>query len=151
MKRAEVNASSDLWKAENIFYLAAIREATSPTSMAVGEQPGEGVIQPEGLQIGGSPSKMLKEGELQGVIEIPQHTDPEASREVTKPVGGTQLPGVEEPTISAEPPQATPVAVVTKSTDTDPAQPSPEGPIPQDAKADSASPSQDVADAQLKK
>ena len=75
------------------------------------------------------------------MIEIPQHTDPEAPRKVTEPVGGTQLPGVEELTISAEPPQATPVAVVTKSTDIDPAQPSPEGTIPQDAKADSASPS----------
>ena len=85
------------------------------------------------------------------MIKIPQHTDPKEPREVTEPVGGTQLPGVEKPTIPAEPPQATPVAVVIKSTDTDPAQPSPEGPIPQDAKADSASPSQDVADAQLKK
>ena len=43
LKRAGVNASSDLWKAENIFYPTAIREATSSSSMAVNDQHEEGV------------------------------------------------------------------------------------------------------------
>ena len=89
LKRAGVDASSDLWKAENIFYPAAIREAPSSSSTAEGEQPGEGVIQLEGLPIGSSPSKTLKEGELPGVLEVPQQTDPEAPTEVTEPVGGS--------------------------------------------------------------
>ena len=43
LKRAGVDASSDLWKAENVFDPTAIREATSSSSMATGDQPEEGV------------------------------------------------------------------------------------------------------------
>ncbi|XP_030933834.1 uncharacterized protein LOC115959532 [Quercus lobata] len=51
LKRAGVNASSDLWKAENIFYPTAIREATSSSSVAMSDQPEEGVTQSENLQM----------------------------------------------------------------------------------------------------
>ena len=37
LKRAGVDASFDLWKAENIFYPTAIREATSTSSEAVSD------------------------------------------------------------------------------------------------------------------
>ena len=84
-----MDASSDLWKAENIFYPAAICEATSSRSVAMGDQPNEGVTQSEDLQVSGSPGKMLKEGEFQDVIEISQHTDPEASKKVIEPVVGS--------------------------------------------------------------
>ena len=47
LKRAGVDASSDLWKAENIFYPTAIREATSTSSKAVSDQHEEGVTQSE--------------------------------------------------------------------------------------------------------
>ena len=43
LKQAGVDASSDLWKAENIFYPTPIREATSTSSMAVSDQHEEGV------------------------------------------------------------------------------------------------------------
>ena len=85
------------------------------------------------------------------MIEISQHTDPEAPKEVTEPVVGSQMSSVEEPATLAQPPQAIPLAVLSKSTDTDPVQPSPEGAILQGAKADSIPPPQDVADAKLKK
>ena len=52
LKRAGVDASSDLWKAENIFYPTAIREATSSSSVATDDQHEEGVTQSEDLQIG---------------------------------------------------------------------------------------------------
>ena len=38
LKRAGMDASSDLWKAENIFYPIAIREAISTSSEAVSDQ-----------------------------------------------------------------------------------------------------------------
>ncbi|XP_030931259.1 zinc finger homeobox protein 3-like [Quercus lobata] len=123
LKRAGVDASSDLWKAENIFYPAAIREATSTSSVAVSDQPEEGVTQSETVQVGASPGETLKEGELQNVIDTSQRTDPEAI----------------------------PLTVVPKSADTDPVQPSPEGTILQGVEADPVPPSQDVADAKLKK
>ena len=85
------------------------------------------------------------------MIEISQHTDLEAPKEVTEPVVGTQMPNAEEPAILAQPPQAILLAVVPKSIDTDPVQPSTKGTILQGVKADSIPPSQDVADAKLKK
>ena len=59
-----MDASSDLWKAENIFYPTAIREATSTSSKAVSDQHEEGVTQSETVQVGASPGELLKEGEL---------------------------------------------------------------------------------------
>ena len=47
LKRAGVDASSDLWKAENIFYPTAIREDTSTSSKAVSDQHEGGVTQSE--------------------------------------------------------------------------------------------------------
>lgn len=101
LKRAGVNASSDLWKAENIFYPTAIREATSTSSAAVSDQHEEEVTQSETVQVGASPSEPLKEGELQDVIETCQRTDPEVPKEVAEPVVGTQMPNVEELAIPA--------------------------------------------------
>ena len=46
-----MDASSDLWKAKNIFYPTAIREATSSSSVATGDQPEEGVTQSKDLQV----------------------------------------------------------------------------------------------------
>ena len=89
LKRAGVDASSDLWKAEKIFYPTAIREATSISSMAVSDQHEEGVTQSETVQVGASPGEPLKDGEIQDVIEASQRTDPEVLKEVAEPVVGT--------------------------------------------------------------
>ena len=43
LKRAGVDASSDLWKAESIFYPPAIRETASASSEAMSDQPEAGV------------------------------------------------------------------------------------------------------------
>ena len=151
LKRAGVVASFDLWKAENIFYPTTIHEATSTSSKAVSDQHEEGVTQSETVQVGASPDEPLKGGELQDVIEAPQRTDPEVPKEVAEPVVGTQMPNAEEPAILAQPLQAIPLAVVPKSTNTDPAQSSPEGTVLQGVETDPVPPSQDVADAKLKK
>ena len=64
LKRVVVNTSSDLWKAENIFYRTAIHEATFTSSKAVSDQHEEGVTQSETTPVGASPSEPLKGGEL---------------------------------------------------------------------------------------
>ena len=151
LKRVRVDASSDLWKAENVFYPTAIREATSSSSVATGDQPEEGVTQSEDLQASGSSSKPLKEGELQDVIVIPQHVDPEAPKEVAEPSVGIQVSSSEEPATLAQPPQAIPLAVVPQSSHADPVQPSPEGTILQGVEADSVPSSQDVTDEKVEK
>ena len=136
-----MNASSDLWKVENIFYPTTIRKATSTSSVAVSDQPEEGVTQLETVQVGASLGETLKEGELQDVIETSQRTDLEVPTEVAEPVIGTQMLSAEEPAIPAQPLQAIPLAVVPKNADTDPVQPSPEGTILQGVEANPVPPS----------
>ena len=64
-----MDASSDLWKAENIFYPTAIREDTSTSSKAVSDQHEGGVTQSDTVQVGASPGESLKGGELQDVTK----------------------------------------------------------------------------------
>ena len=97
-----MDASSDLWKAESIFYPTAIHEATSTSSVATDDQPEEEVTPSEDLQASGSSSKALKKGELQDVIVISQHMDPAAPKEVTEPVVGIQVSSTEEPATPAQ-------------------------------------------------
>ena len=96
-----MNASSDLWKVENIFYPTAIREDTSTSSKAVSDQHEGGVTQSDTVQVDASPGEPLKGGEFQDVIEASQRTDPEVPEEVAEPVAGTQMPNAEEPAILA--------------------------------------------------
>ena len=110
-----------------------------------------GVTQSDTVQVGAFLGEPLKGGEIQDVIEASQRTDLEVPKEVAEPVVGTQMPNAEEPAILAQPLQAIPLAVVPKSTNTDPAQPSPKGTVLQGVKVDPVPPSQDVADAKLKK
>ena len=146
-----MDASSDLWKTENIFYPTAICEATSTSSEAVSDQHEGRATQSEAMQVGASYGEPLKGGELQDVIEASERMDPEVPKEDAEPVVGTQMPNAEEPAILAQPLQAIPLAVVPKSTNTDPAQSSPKGTVLQGVKADPIPPSQDVADVELKK
>ena len=151
LKQAGVDASSDLWKAESIFYPAAIREATSTSSAATDDQPEEEVTPSKDLQASGSSSKAPKEGELQDVIVISQHMDPGAPKEVTEPVVGIQVSSTKEPATLAQPPQAIPLAVVPQSTSADPVQPSPEGTILPGVETDPVSSSQNVTDEKAEK
>ena len=151
LKRARVDASSDLWNAESIFYPIAIREAASSIFEAVSDRHEGGVTQSEAAQVSVPPSELLKGGELHDVIEAPESMDPEVPKEDAEPTVSAQIPDAEEPAILAQPLQAIPLAEVPKSIDTDPAQPSPEGTVLQGTEADLVPLSQDVADAKLKK
>ena len=151
LKQAGVDASSTLWKAESIFYSAAIREVSSTSSVATEDQPDEEVTPLEDLQASGSAGKAPKEGEFQDATVKSQHTDPEAPKEVSEPVVGIQVPSTEEPTTLAQPPQAIPLAVVPQSTSAGPVQPSPEGTVLPGIEAESAPSSQDMTDEKAEK
>ena len=146
LKRAGVDASSDLWKAESIVYPPAIRKATSASSVAMSDRHEAEVTQSEAAQISVPPGNSLKGGELHDVIEAPESMDPEVPKEDAEPTVSAQIPDAEEPAIFAQPLQAIPLAEVPKSTDTDPAQPSPEATVLQGVEASPVLPSQDVAD-----
>ena len=124
-----MDASSDLWKTENIFYPTTIREAASTSSEAMSNQHEGGVTQSEAAQVGVPPGESLKGGELHDVIEAPERMDPEVSKEDVEPMVSTQIPDAEEPAILAQPLQAIPLAAAPKSTTTELAQSSPEGTV----------------------
>ncbi|XP_030932635.1 uncharacterized protein LOC115958362 [Quercus lobata] len=151
LKRARVDASSDLWKAESIFYPTAIREAASTSSEAMSDQHKGGVTQSEAVQVGAFPGEPLKGGELHKVIKAPECMDPEVPKEDAEPMISVQVPDSEEPAILAQPLQAIPLAVVLQSTNIDPTQSSPEGTVLQGIEAGPVLPSQDVAATELKK
>ena len=146
-----MDASSDLWKAESIFYPPAICEAASACSEAVSDQHKAGVIQSEAAQISVPPGESLEGEEPHDVIEAPGGVNPEMPKEVVELVVGAQIPVAKEPAILAQPLQAIPLAEGPKSTDTDPAQPPPKGTVLQGVETSPVLPSQDVADTELKK
>ena len=96
-----MDASSDLWKAESIFYPPAIHEAASASSEAVSDQHEVGVIQSEAAQVSVPPSESLKGGELHDVIEAPESMDPDVPKEDAEPTVSAQILDAEEPAILA--------------------------------------------------
>ena len=89
LKRAGVDVSSDLWKAESIFYPTAIREAAFTSSEAMSDQHEEGVTQSEVAQVSVPPGESLKGGELHDVKEAPESIDPEVPKEDAEPMVST--------------------------------------------------------------
>ena len=96
-----MDASSDLWKAESIFYPPAIREAVSASSEAVSDQHEVGVTQSEAAQIIVPHGESFEGGEPHDAMEAPEDMNPEMSKEVAEPTVGAQIPVVEEPAILA--------------------------------------------------
>ncbi|XP_030936111.1 eukaryotic translation initiation factor 5B-like [Quercus lobata] len=151
LKRAGVDASSDLWKAESVFYSAAIRDTTSTSSVTTDAQPEEEVTPSGNLQASGSTSKAPKEGILQDVVVISQHADPEIPTEITEPKVGVQVSSTEELAAPAQLPQAIPLAVVTQGTSVGPVQSSLEETVIPGIEADLNPTSKNATDKQAEK
>ena len=81
LKRAGVDASSNLWKAESVFYPPAIRETASTSSEAMSDQPEVGVTQPEAAQIIVPPGTSIEGGDPHDVTEAPGGMNPEMPKE----------------------------------------------------------------------
>ena len=71
LKRAGVEASSSLWKAEKVYYPPTIRETTSASSEAMSALQETEAAQPEAAQVVLTPDESTKGGELHGVPDIP--------------------------------------------------------------------------------
>ena len=78
LKQAGVEASSDLWKVENVYYPPAIRE-TAPSSSEAKDAPKEAeAARPEAALAIIAPDEPARESELSGVIETNEGLNPEA-------------------------------------------------------------------------
>ena len=151
LKRVRVEASSDLWKAESVFYPPAIRETTSASSETMSVPQEAKAAQSEAAQIIVIPGESTEGGEPHEATEIPGGLNPERPQEAAKSTINAQISGAEKPVIFVQPLQAIPLTNVPKGTEADPAQPSQEGDVSQDSEANPARPSQDVAKTKLKK
>ena len=146
-----MEASSNLWKAESVFYPPAIRETASTSSEAMSASQEAEAAQLEATQIIVTPGESTKGGEPHDVTEAPGGLNPEMPKEDAEPAVSAQISGAEEPAIFVQPLQAIPLTDVPKSTETDPAQPSQEGDVSQGPEASPVRPSQDVAKMKSKK
>ena len=123
-----MEVSSNLWKAESIFYPPAIRETASANSEAMSDPHEARAAQSEAAQIIVPPGKST-EGEPHDVTEAPGGLNPEMPKEGAKPAVSAQISGAEEPAIFVQPLQAIPFTDIPKSIETDLTQPSQEGDV----------------------
>ena len=145
LKRAGVEASSDLLKAESVFYPPAIRETTSASSETMSVPQEVEAAQLEATQIIVTPGESTKGGEPHDATKAPGGLNPEMPKEGAEPMVNAQISGAEEPAIFVQPLQAIPLTDVPKNIETNPAQPFQEGDVSQGLEASPARPSQDVA------
>ena len=129
LKRAGVEASFDLWKAESVFYPPAIRETTSASSETMSVPQEVEAAQLEATQIIVTPGESIEGGETHKATETPGGLNPEMPKEAAESTVSAQISSAEEPTIFVHPLQGIPLTDVPKSTETDPAQPSQEGDV----------------------
>ena len=81
-----MKASSDLWKAESVFYPPAICETASTSSKTVSTPQETGAAQQEAVQVVLTPDEPTKEGELHGAPEIPRGPTLKVSQEAAKSI-----------------------------------------------------------------
>ena len=133
VKRVGVEASSDLWKAEKVYYPPAICETASTSSEAV-SAPQE----TEAAQLILTPDELTKGGELHEVTETLGGLNPEMPQEAVKSTVGAQIFDAEKPALLVQPLQAIPLADVPESLEANPVQPPQEGDVSQGPEANPA-------------
>ena len=146
-----MEASSDLWKAEKVYYPPAIRETASTSSEAVSAPQEAEAAQPEAAQFVLTPDELTKGGEFHGATETPGGLNPEVPQEAAKSTISAQVSDAKEPALLVQPLQAIPLADVFEGLEANPAQPPQEGDVFQGPEANPAQPPQEVAKTKLKK
>ena len=127
LKQAGVEASSDLWKVENVYYPPAIRE-TAPISSEAESVPKEAeTARLKAALAITTPNEPTKEGELPGAIETHGSLNPEAPQEAAESTAGAQAPHAEELALLVQPLQTVPSGDISKGPEVTPAQLSKEG------------------------
>ena len=129
LKRAGVEASSDLWKAESIFYPPAIRETASTNSKAMSAPQEAEAAQSEATQIIVTPGESTEGGEPHAATEAPGGLNSEMPQEVAPSTVSAQISCAEEPAIFVQPLQAIPLTDISQGTEADLTKPSQEGDV----------------------
>ena len=127
LKRAGVDASSDLWKAKCMFYPPAIREDATPNSEVRDAPERIEVASPSAATKTISPQVPAEGSGPSGMVGADESQDPDTPKETAGFVSGDPVSHIEGPVIAAEPLQSLPLAKGSKDPEFSPAQPSLEG------------------------
>ena len=129
LKRVGVEASSDLWKAESVFYPSAIRETAFASSETMSVQQEVEATQLEAAQIIVTPSESTEGGEFHAAKEAPRGLNLEMPQEVTPSTVSAQISCAQKPTIFVQPLQVIPLTDVPQGTEAGLAKPSQKGDV----------------------
>nr|XP_023896600.1 eukaryotic translation initiation factor 5B-like [Quercus suber] len=121
--QAGVEASSDLWKVENVYYPSAFRESGRPSSEAGTSLEVAEAGHPNTAPTSTAPDEPAEEAEPSGGVETEKDLDQEAPQDAAKPSTEAQAPHAKETALSVEPFQTVPPSESSKDFETAPAQP----------------------------
>ena len=127
LKQAGVDASSNLWKAECVFYPPTIREDAAPSSEAQDAPEGVEVASPNAALKIIFPQVPTKESGPSGMVGADEGQGPDAPKETAGSVSGGSVSHIEGSIIVVEPLQSVLLAEGSKDPEASPAQPSLEG------------------------
>ena len=121
LKQAGVEASSDLWRVENVYYPLTIQE-TVPVGSEAESAPEEAeTARPEAALAITTPNEPAKEGKLPGVTETHGSLNLEAPQEAAESTAGAQASHAEESALLVQPLQTVPSSDVSKGPEVAPA------------------------------
>ena len=103
LKRAGVDASSDLWKAECVFYPPTIREDAAPSSEVQDAPEGIEVTSPSAATKTISPQVPAEGSGPSGMARADESQDPDAPKDIAGSISGDPVPfakGSKDPEIS---------------------------------------------------
>ena len=122
LKQAGVEASSDLWKVEHVYYPPTIKEV-APSSSKVRDAPEEAEVARFGVILAiTSPEEPAKESEPSGAAETGEGQNPDAPQKTVESTSDAQASHAEEPTLLFEALQAVPLDEGSKDLEISPAQ-----------------------------
>ena len=110
LKQAGIEASSDLWKVENVYYPLAIRETALASSKAEVALEKVETTQPEAALAITAPDELAKESELSGATETNEGLNPKAPQKTAETTVDAQAPHAEESALSVQPLQTVPLS-----------------------------------------
>ena len=127
LKQARVEASSDLWKVENVYYPHTIRKTTPSSSKAKGALKEAKAAEPKAALAITAPNEPARESELSSATEINEGLNPEAPQKTAESTVDAQAPHAKGSAILVEPLQTIPLSEGSKDPETASTQLSKEG------------------------
>ena len=121
LKQVRVEASSNLWKVEHVYYPPAIRE-NAPSSSEVRDVPKDiEAASPKAVLAITSSKEPAKENKPFGVAEMSEGQNPNAPQKTIESTGDAPVSHAEGPVLLVEPLQAVPFGKGSKDLETSPA------------------------------